>query len=439
MVSVAPKRPTDLVIAALSGSNPRAALLSGLPLLEQQPTPLLLALLARAALRLKKDDAFVRALDQAAHAAVDAGNLPVAVVAASYLRATGADAAMAYEAIARAFGRGSSRLKERRGVPPELPKSFDEVPPIAETRSDADLIADARRILAKAAVALEALGQPTFAPAPLFSSLEPEALRAFIEIFEVQLVAEGERVVTEGELGSEAFVVARGELDVEKRAADGIATLRLARVGSGALVGEMALLLRSPRAATVTAERASVLLRASKEALDRVAQKTPRVAREFAEHCRRRLIENLAKTCVLFRNVSSAERVALVERFAIKAFEPGERIVSQGKSSDGLYIVASGDAAVVRQDDRERTVVAHLGAGDILGEVALVFRRPTIADVVAHHPTITLFLPRERFLDLVRAHPKMFVDLYELAVRRDEETSSLDLMETIQTDDSVLV
>jgi cAMP-dependent protein kinase regulator len=131
--------------------------------------------------------------------------------------------------------------------------------------------------------------------------------------------------------------------------------------------------------------------------------------------------------------------VALVERFTIKAFEPGDRIVAQGKPSDGLYIVASGDAAVVRQDERERTVVAHLGAGDILGEVALVFRRPTIAEVVAHHPTITLFLPRERFIDLVRAHPKMFVDLYELAVRRDEETSSLDLMETIQTDDSVLV
>ncbi len=439
MVSVAPKRPTDLVIAALSGSNPRSALLEGLPLLEQQPAPLLLALLARAALQVKKEDAFVRALDQAVHAAVDSGNLPVAVVAASYLRAAGAEADMAYEAIARAFGRGSARLKERRGVPPELPKALDQLPAIPETRSDADLLADARRILAKAAVALEALGQPTFAPAPLFSSLEPDALRAFIEIFEVELVAEGDRVVTEGELGSEAFVVARGELDVEKRAADGVGTLRLARVGSGALVGEMALLLRSPRAATVTAERPSVLLRASKEALDRVAQKTPRVAREFAEHCRRRLLDNLAKTCVLFRNVSSAERVALVERFTIKAFEPGDRIVAQGKASEGLYIVASGDAAVVRQDDRERTVVAHLGAGDILGEVALVFRRPTIAEVVAHHPTITLFLPRERFLDLVRAHPKMFVDLYEIAVRRDEETSSLDLMETIQTDDSVLV
>jgi CRP-like cAMP-binding protein len=391
----------------------------------------LLALLARAALLITKDDAFVRALDQAVHAAIDAGNLPVAVAAASYLRAVGADAALAYEAIARAYGRGSPRLTERRGVPPELPKPPRALPEIPDSRSDAELIADARRILEKAATALEAQGSSTFPPAPVFSSLEPAALRPFIEIFEVELVARDDRVVTEGELGSEAFVVARGELEVEKQTPDGAGSLLLARLGSGALVGEMALLLRSPRAATVTA--------ASPEALDRVAQKAPRVAHEFAEHCRRRLLENLAKTCVLFRNVSSAERAALVERFTIKAFEPGERIVEQGKSSEGLFIVASGAAAVVRNDEGERTVVALLGAGEILGEVALVFRRPTIAEVVAHHPTITLFLPRERFLDLVRAHPKMFVDLYELALRRDEETSSLDLMETIQTDDSVLI
>lgn len=438
MVSV-PKRPTDRVITALSGSNQREALRLGLPLLEREPAPLLLALTARAALRLEHDEAFVKALEEAAHAAIDTGNLPVAVVAASYLREVGGDAGPAYEAIARAFGRGSPRLKERRGLPPELPKPTGDVPELDAKLSDKELCALARSSFEKAARALELEGESALAPAPLFSLLEPEALRAFIEIFEVTLIAEGERLVSEGELGSEAFVVARGELDVEKRAAGGGGALRLARLGNGALVGEMALLLRSPRAATVTAARASVLLKASKAALDRVAASSPRVAREFAKHCRRRLLDNLAKTCVLFRSVSTAERSALVERFAIKAFEVGERIVSQGSPSEGLYIIASGEAAVVRKEAGEQTVVAQLGAGDVLGEVALVLRRPSIADVVAQRPTITLFLPRERFLELVRAHPRLFVDLYELAVRRDEETASLELMETIETDDSVLI
>jgi CRP-like cAMP-binding protein len=74
-----------------------------------------------------------------------------------------------------------------------------------------------------------------------------------------------------------------------------------------------------------------------------------------------------------------------------------------------------------------------------LGEVALVLRRPAIAEVVANHPTVTLFLPRERFLQSVRAHPMVFVDLYEVAVRRDEETSAAAELEATDLDDSILV
>ena len=74
-----------------------------------------------------------------------------------------------------------------------------------------------------------------------------------------------------------------------------------------------------------------------------------------------------------------------------------------------------------------------------MGEVALVLRRPAITDVVAHHPTVTLFLARERLMDLVKAHPKVFVDLYELAVKRDEETTTMAGEEAAETDDFVIV
>ncbi|HYQ27678.1 MAG TPA: hypothetical protein VER04_10670, partial [Polyangiaceae bacterium] len=76
---------------------------------------------------------------------------------------------------------------------------------------------------------------------------------------------------------------------------------------------------------------------------------------------------------------------------------------------------------------------------EVVGEVALVLRRPAITDVVAHHPTVTLFLPRERLMDLVKAHPKVFVDLYELAVKRDEETSHMATEEAAEPDDFVIV
>jgi cAMP-dependent protein kinase regulator len=105
-----------------------------------------------------------------------------------------------------------------------------------------------------------------------------------------------------------------------------------------------------------------------------------------------------------------------------------------------LFLVASGEVQVVHQEaNGDKTVMTRLGPGEVLGEVALVLRRSANADVIAVHPTVTLLLPRERFLEAVRAHPQVFVDLYELASRRDEETSSVAGLEAADLDDSILV
>ncbi len=42
-------------------------------------------------------------------------------------------------------------------------------------------------------------------------------------------------------------------------------------------------------------------------------------------------------------------------------------------------------------------------------------------------------------MELVKAHPKVFVDLYELAVKRDEETSTAAAEEATELDEFVIV
>ena len=179
---------------------------------------------------------------------------------------------------------------------------------------------------------------------------------------------------------------------------------------------------------------------AGKQALDAAVAKSPELGREFAEHCRRRMLDNLVKTSPILRSVNPTDRADLVHRFSIRAFEPGERIVTQGTPSDGLFVIASGEVSIVQNDAAgEKTVLARLGTGEVIGEVALVLRRPPIADAIANHPTVTLFLPRDRFLETVRAHPVVFVDLYELATRRDEETSAAVELEAAPLDESIFV
>jgi cAMP-dependent protein kinase regulator len=274
----------------------------------------------------------------------------------------------------------------------------------------------------------------------LFSALDPASFKATVSVFEVRFVPDRQPLVEEGTVGNEAFIVARGELDVSKKATTpGGAPLALARLGNGALFGEMALLSSAPRTATVTACRPSVVLVGSKAALDRVAAKAPEVGRVFAEFCRRRMLDNLVRTNFILKSASPSERPALIERFAVRQFNQGERIIVQGSPPDGLHMIALGEVDVVHNDGKDPTLVARLGPGEVVGEVAMILRRPAITDVVAHHPTVTLFLQRDRFLALARAHPKVFVELYELAVHRDQETATAASSEAAESEDFVLV
>jgi CRP-like cAMP-binding protein len=94
----------------------------------------------------------------------------------------------------------------------------------------------------------------------------------------------------------------------------------------------------------------------------------------------------------------------------------------------------------VSHEGGESTVLATLSAGETVGEVALVLRRQANANVIAIHPTVTLFLPRDQFLSLIQDHPAILHGLYMTALRRDDETSrALDSAPTDVADDYILL
>jgi CRP-like cAMP-binding protein len=149
---------------------------------------------------------------------------------------------------------------------------------------------------------------------------------------------------------------------------------------------------------------------------------------------------NLARTSPVLVSVPPQERGLLVERFETRIFEKGDKIINAGEESQGLHLVASGEAAVVVHEGGEGMVLATLLPGDTVGEVALVLRRKANADVTAVHPTVTLFLPRDEFLSLITDHPGILHGLYMTAVRRDDETAqALDSAPAAVADDYVLL
>jgi CRP-like cAMP-binding protein len=443
--AVVEERAIDRALSLAQGEDREAALRIAAALLKDEPlsafntfvTAWLLGALGR-------KEELERGLRTALERSVFDGNLPLAIAAHALLRDAELEDDAGLESMAAAFAKGSARLSDKRGAPPQMGPQPDDAAALPDALEGDELLDEASRILQAAKDAQDeaslSAAAAQVAPHVLFSALDPDSFKATVAVFDVRFVPADHALVEEGSVGNEAFIVARGELDVSKKSMKpGGAPLALARLGNGALFGEMALLSSAPRTATVTACRPSVVLVGSKAALDRVAAKAPEVGRVFAEFCRRRMLDNLVRTNFILKSASPAERPALIERFTVRQFNQGDRIVAQGSPPDGLHIVALGEVDIMHDDGKEPTLVARLGPGEVVGEVALILRRPAITDVIAHHPTVTLFLQRDRFLGLARAHPKVFVELYELAVHRDQETAAAASTEASETDDFVLV
>jgi len=437
--------PIDRALALLLANETEAALRWAAAAVERAPsTPSALVITCRLLEQMGRPEAAVEGFELSVRCAIDGANLPLAVAAIGDLRALGVDVRSHLDALASAFCLGSDRLTETEAPPPPLP-NFEGFQPLSSFLTGPALTSKATQIIHAAKREYdEAAGSEILltAPLPLFSAMPKEALRDLVGAFEMITVPAGHCVIEEGEEGSEAYIVARGELEVLRRSTDDESKppIMLARLVSGALFGEMALLSRAPRAASVVATRPSILLVAKREALEAVAEGRPEVAVELAAHCRRRMVANLGRTSPVLVAVPPQERTMLVERFETRIYEKGEKLVMQGQEAAGLHLVASGQVAVVTHDSDESVVLASLSPGETVGEVALVLRRKANADVIAVHPTVTLFLPREEFISLIQDHPGVLHGLYMTAVRRDDETTiALDNAPAAIADDYVLL
>jgi CRP-like cAMP-binding protein len=87
-----------------------------------------------------------------------------------------------------------------------------------------------------------------FASVPLFSECSKKELKLLAKTAVVESRAAGAEVVTEGQAGNSAYVVLQGTCVVVR---DGHA---VGEIGTGGVVGELSLLTRAPRNATVVAQ-----------------------------------------------------------------------------------------------------------------------------------------------------------------------------------------
>jgi len=97
------------------------------------------------------------------------------------------------------------------------------------------------------------------------------------------------------------------------------------------------------------------------------------------------------------------------------SFGPGDTIVKEGDPGDGLYLILSGSAHVLRGNPGDNPKpLSTLGPFRSFGEVSLLVDQPRMASVVATTPLRCVKLTRSQLALLEDKEPKLAVRLYRL-------------------------
>jgi CRP/FNR family transcriptional regulator, cyclic AMP receptor protein len=110
----------------------------------------------------------------------------------------------------------------------------------------------------------------------------------------------------------------------------------------------------------------------------------------------------------LFAGLSQTELAGLAAEFHRRQFQPGETLFFEGDPGQTVYLIESGQARIyVQNEEGQETSVAVYGAGELLGELAVIDEQPRSASAVALQPTVAHVIDRDRFHDWLRRSPQL--------------------------------
>jgi len=235
----------------------------------------------------------------------------------------------------------------------------------------------------------------------LFSHLASEQEEQILgALFEKPIPAKGIKVISQGDVGDNFYIVETGQFDVYINKAGSVQPgvdgngEKVATVGPGGSFGELALMYNAPRAATVVSTQDKSLL----WALDRVTFK--RILMDAAFQ-RRRMYEQFLNSVPLLSNLTEYERAKIADALETTSYQAGEIIIKEGDIGDRFFLLEEGEAKAFIGSVENGDAVKTYKLGDYFGELALLDDKPRAASIVASTSAKAAWLGKEGFRRLL--------------------------------------
>ncbi len=240
-------------------------------------------------------------------------------------------------------------------------------------------------------------------------ALPEPALRDLAAEMRCLTFADGEVLIRQGDLGGTLCVVVSGALAVGWQDRTGVRRERPDVPASGVL-GAGNLVADTPALVTVEARGAAVIAVLPREGFDRLARGNPDAAHLLIDALRPQIHRHSMRVAVRqnekLRDLDPGLLADLESELEPITLTSGDVLMRAGESSDAVYVVISGRLRVVSDlfTAKER-VHAELGAGETIGEMALITGEPRSADVYAIRDTQLAKLTKPAAERLLMRHP----------------------------------
>ncbi|MFK7993398.1 MAG: cyclic nucleotide-binding domain-containing protein [Granulosicoccus sp.] len=133
----------------------------------------------------------------------------------------------------------------------------------------------------------------------------------------------------------------------------------------------------------------------------------------------------LLKKVALFSTLHRVDLTQIARHSVERHYTAGQVLAKQGQSGDELFIIASGEISVrsITEDGNE-IEVARRGAGDYVGELALLHEQSRMASLVAVSEVLVLTIDQAKFQRILRARPQTGQAITRTLVKRLSEATA---------------
>jgi sigma-B regulation protein RsbU (phosphoserine phosphatase) len=140
------------------------------------------------------------------------------------------------------------------------------------------------------------------------------------------------------------------------------------------------------------------------------------------------LVGHLKKTAI-FSAIADEQLTSLARACQVVRLAPGERLFEQGETGDAAFLILEGAIDIEVPTETGPAIVAKVGVGELVGEIAAFSDRKRNAAVLSAAGARLLRIGREAIFDLMQRDPSCAMNVIaELGGRLDRSNTSVAVM-----------